>query len=150
MKPKRKITQLYAALMLIIVSCTFTSTYLNREEDKRKAEQVTNRLFDYIQKNEYDKSFQLFSNTFWTVTSKDKLREILTVTQKKLGRLDSTRLGECQTRRITGTSPSGEYLLVYKNHYHNYEATETIRLVLEEKEKIRIIAYNINSEGFFK
>jgi len=36
------------------------------------------------------------------------------------------------------------------NHYHNFDAKETVILAKDEKGAIKIVGYNVQSEGFFK
>ena len=42
-----------------------------------------------------------------------------------------------------------EYLLIYDANYQKYSAKKTIRLV-RENDAVKIIGYNIYSEGFLK
>lgn len=139
-----------AVTVLLLFSCQFNSSYVNRVEDKDAAEKITNQYFDLLKAKKYDESFALFSDKFWTVTSKEKTKEIFTVTNKKLGALVDIKLDHWETRRVEGTNPSAEYILYYVNKYEKYDAKETLSLTRESDGKIKIIAFNINSEGFFK
>jgi len=142
---------LFGILFILITSgCTFSSTYLDREQDKKDATEVIGEFYYYKQTNDSSKIYALFSSKFYTVTSKEKLNEIFTATQNKLGTLKDTNLGQWQTKIVEGTNPSAEYALQYKNVYEKYTATETFRLMKDNDGKIRIVGYNISSDGFFK
>jgi hypothetical protein len=52
------------------------------------------------------------------------------------------------TRRVEGTKPLGDYAFMYKNTYDNFSASETIRLIREQDGQIRIVFYNVASDGF--
>jgi len=145
----------FVCLMLLTTvitlnGCSFNNTYINREEDKKDGEKVTNKLFELIKAKKYNDTFKLYSNQFWAVTTKDKLLELYTATENKLGDLDSTTVNKWETRRVVGTNPSAEYVFAYNTKHSKYKAVESIRLVKEKDGSIKILAYNINSDGFFK
>jgi hypothetical protein len=137
-------------LLVTLSACNFNSTYLNRAEDKNDAEIVANRYYGALKNKDYEAVDVFFANEFWKVTPKDKLHEILVNTQSKLGELKSTKLDHWETKVIKGTNPSSEYILYYLNKYKNHEAKETLRLIKVADDKIKIIAFNINSDGFLK
>jgi hypothetical protein len=129
-------------------SCSFNSQYINREEDKKDGELVASQLYDLLKAKDYEGTTRLFSKKFFEVTEKEKLFTIFSTTNEKLGDLQTTQIETWETRRIEGSNPSANYVFVYKNTYNKFPAKETIRLVREEDGQIRIIAYNINSDGF--
>lgn len=146
----RKLKLLLLLTPLLLSACNFSSTYLNREEDKADAESVANTYFNFIEGQNFSATYPLFSKKFWAVVTKDKIQQIMQATEKKLGKLENTALSHWETRIIKGTNPSSEYLLEYTNHYHNADAKETLRLLKDDDGKIRIVYYNIQSDGFFK
>ena len=97
---------------------------------------------------DYEATTKLFSKKFFEVTDKEKLFKMFTMTTEKLGDLQATEIETWETRRIEGSNPSANYAFVYKNLYDKFPAKETIRLLREEDGQIRIISYNINSDGF--
>ena len=70
------------------------------------------------------------------------------MTSEKLGVLEATEILTWETRRVEGSNPVADYAFVYKSTYENFPAKETIRLTREEDGQIRIISYNIISDGF--
>lgn len=132
----------------IMTSCHYNSQYLNREEDKNEAEQVTNKLYDFLKSKNYEGTNDLFSKKFFEVTDKEKLLKIYAMTNEKLGDLITTEVESWETKVVKGSNPSSNYVLVYKNKYERFEARETITLTKEEDGQIRILGYNINSDGF--
>jgi hypothetical protein len=140
----------FSLIILTCYSCNFNSTNLNREEDKQVGEKIMNTFFDDIKKHDYNATFALYSDKFWEVTSRDKMKQIYEMTTKKLGALTNTSVDKWETRIVKGTNSSAEYLYQYKNTYEKGEALETVRLVEEEGGKIKILAYNINSDNFLK
>jgi hypothetical protein len=135
---------------LAIVGCQFKRTYLNSEEDKKDAEKVAQSFFESVKHKNYDSSMVFFSDRFFEVTSKDKLVKMFEMENKKLGNLKEISLSKSETSRTEGTNPSGSYELQYINTYDSAQATETIRMTLEKDKKIKILAYNINSDAFLK
>ena len=134
--------------VLTLASCQFNSQYINRDEDKKDAEKITTKLFDLLKTKNYNGTTDLFGKKFFEVSSKEKLFEIFAATNNKLGELQDTKIESWETKRVEGSNPSADYLLVYKNKYEKFESKETITLTKETDGKIRIIGYNINSDGF--
>jgi hypothetical protein len=141
---------LFVFLLICTSGCVFTSSRLNREEDKQDAEKVTNKFYSMIRSKNYDSGYDLFSDKFWAVTSVKRMNALYTATQKKCGDLVSIKLGDWQTKVVSGTDPSAEYQLTYNNHYQKYDAKESFILMKDDDGKIRIINYNINSDAFLK
>ena len=135
---KMKPIVIFCIAALLVSGCSFNSTFTNNIEDRKDAEKVTNKLYE------------LFSKSFFDANNKEKLFEIFNATNVKLGSLEKTEIGQWETQRVEGTDPSANYALQYNNQYTNYQATETIRLTREKDGEIKIISYNINSDGFFK
>jgi hypothetical protein len=144
--------KLLSVLVLLVVvagGCVFSTTYSNRAQDKQEAEKVNNLLFDDLKSKNYDAAYKLFSKDFFAATNKEKLSNIFTFTQDKLGNLKTAEVSQWETRIITGTNPSADYQFVYKNRYQKYPAEVTIRLTKETGGKLKIIGYHISSDGFF-
>ena len=53
----------------VITGCTYSASYLNRDQDKQEGEKVTNQLFDALKNKSYDTAFKLFSKRFFETTS---------------------------------------------------------------------------------
>lgn len=106
-------------------------------------------MYEQIKNRKFKEPNSLVSNAFLSVSGEDGLLNILVKKQKILGDFKSSRIVEWKTHRIEGSNPSNLYHFVYEVEYENYTAKETIDLVKEEKE-VKILAYNINSDGFLK
>jgi len=115
-------------LAIFITACTFTSTRLNREEDRDAAEKVTKRLFDLLKTKDYDATYSLFSDSLWKSSTKDKLKTVYTYSDGKLGDMKSDSLASWQTKVVTGTAPSAQYELIYQNQYQKGTAKVEILL----------------------
>jgi hypothetical protein len=135
-------------ILVTLTGCHVNSQYINRDEDKKEAEQVTNKLYDLLRTKDYEATTELFSKRFFEVTDKEKLFRIFNATSEKLGELKTTEIETWETKRIEGTNPSANYVLIYKNKYEKFDSKETIQLSKDEDGKIRIIGYFINSDGF--
>ncbi len=147
---QRKMYVIFGLVILLFNSCRFTSTFTNNVADRKDAEKITNQLYELLKKGRYEETTVLFSKRFFEVTSKEKLFEIFKATNVRLGELVQTKLEQWETQRVEGTDPSANYALQYINQYENYQATETIRLTREKDDQIKIIGYNITSDGFLK
>lgn len=135
-------------LLFTLTSCVFTSTYTNREADKQEAEKVTNSFFELIKAKNYEAAYPLFSDDFFSVTPKPKLKEMFVTIQDKLGDLTSTNLDQWQTKVVKGTDPSSEYDLLYQNQHAKFKSAEEFKLTKNWDGKIRILYYHVTSPGF--
>jgi phenylpyruvate tautomerase PptA (4-oxalocrotonate tautomerase family) len=140
---------LYFFAVLLFVSCQFNGTNYNEESAKADAEKVTEVLYTDIAKKDFKEAETLFSDQFFKVTRKEDLQKIFTTVSEKLGAYKSRKLVNWQTTATVGTNSSTTYVLVYEVEYENYKATEKIALT-KEKDSIKILGYNVNSDGFFK
>lgn len=133
----------------MIAGCHFNAKYVNDISDKEVAEKVTDSLHKLTENRDFKGVDALCSKQFLAVSGKEGLLNILVKVQKKLGDFKSSRILEWKTSRVEGANPSNSYHFVYEVEYQNYKAIETIDLIKEDK-KVKILAYNINSDGFLK
>lgn len=144
--------KIYAPLLCLffaLTGCNFNSTYLNREEDKKDAEKVADQFYTLLEKNDLKNINPLLSNQFKAVTSAQKLNDYLTGTIKKLGEIKSKKLDHWETKVIRGSNPSAKYVLYYIVERAKFQAKETVTLTAEN-DQIKVLGYNVNSEGLFK
>jgi len=145
----KKVTSYHLiGIFLLLNSCHFNNQYLDREQDKNEAENVSNVFYTALINDKINKSaFDLFSNKFWKTTDKDTFKTRLVNVQEKLGKLKEVKLDHWNTKVIEGSNPTAKYELYYLNTYEKYKAKETITLEKENND-IKIIGYNVNSDGF--
>ena len=137
------------SLLFIATGCNFNSAYLNREEDKIEGEKVADQFYALLQQKDLKNINPLLSNQFKAVTSAQKLNDYLTGTVKKLGEIKSKKLDHWETKVIRGSNPSAKYVLYYVVERAKFQAKETITLTAEN-DQIKVLGYNVNSEGLFK
>ncbi|WP_426327555.1 hypothetical protein [Pedobacter sp. R-06] len=137
------------SLLFIATGCNFNSAYLNREEDKKDAEKVADQFYTLVEKNDLKNLGPLLSNQFKAVTSAQKLNDYLTGTANKLGDIKSKKLDHWETKVIRGSNPAAKYVLYYVVERAKFQAKETVTLTAEN-DQIKILGYNVNSEGLLK
>ncbi len=141
---------LFFVILGLLSSCHFNSQYLDREEDKNEAEKVSNLLYEDLKNDTITQStINLFSDKFWTNENSASFKTKIKKTQEKLGRLTEVKLDHWKTQIVVGSNPSAEYILFYLNKYEKYTAMESVSMVKED-DLIKIVRYNINSNGFIK
>jgi hypothetical protein len=141
---------LVAVLVISLTACNVNRTYMNREEDKNEAQKVTDAFYTMVRDSNYNGTLKLYSDTFFTVSPKEKLFQVYLMSEKKLGRLQRAQLTKAESKVVEGSNPVALYALQYTNRYDSAQALETFQLRKERDGKIRILAYNINSDAFFK
>ena len=137
-------------LPILFASCHYSNKYENREEDKIVAEKVTNELFEFIKKSDFDNAIKLFDKKFLEVTSESELRKIFDLTEKKLGKLKNTKLIECKTMVSEGAIETGTYLLSYESEFEKETGELNISLTKNENGGIKILGYKVNSKAFLE
>ena len=139
----KTLSSLFILFTIVAAGCVYTMTYTNRPEDKTDAEAVTNLLFLDLQSKNYDAAYSLFSDEFYKVTPKDKLKEIFTTIQSEQGDLLEVNLKECNTKIVTGTDPSADYFLIYRNKHQKNYCLDSIHLVKENGGKLKIAFFHV-------
>jgi hypothetical protein len=148
MKTFKTLILSFFLLISAITGCTFTTSRLNREEDKAAAEKVTKKLFGLLKAKNYDATFNLYSDSLWVNTTKEKLKNIYSYTDGKLGDMKSDSLASWQTKVVSGTDPWAKYELIYQNQYEKGPAVVEIVLIKEPDGKIKILGYHVKSDLF--
>ena len=137
------------SISLIFVSCRFNSSYINREEDKRDAEQAIAQFYELLKNQDYKGTYRLFDKRFFEVTDTQKLNEIYDISFEKLGDVESYNIEKWETQAIVGTDPKTNYVFLLNVRRSDFASKETITL-LKEKGEIKIMGYHVNSDGFFQ
>jgi len=110
---------------------------------------VAQGFYDLIKKGDYAKTYVLFSDKFFAVTDTSKLNNLLKAIDDKLGSIENTQLEKWETQVITGTDENSTYALQYVVKHKKFESKEFFTMVKEDGQ-IKIIGYNVNSDGFFE
>jgi len=146
---KTILTGLTTFCCLILISCQFNGTNINEEQVKRDAVAVTDKLYEYIEKDNYAAADRLFSKGMFKTTNKDSLNAFLKRNKEVLGIFKSRVLSNWGSRTVTGTNPVTECKLVYTSGYTKYDAVETISLVKEDG-VMKILGYHVDSKAYLK
>jgi hypothetical protein len=134
-------------LILFCLGCTPSTTYINRDADKEDAVRITEKFYDLMKQKDYHNIFHLWSvgNRGFTVEQRNQLlTEHFNNIQGRLGSIESVDLISCETKRVEGERPSGEYLVTFDvSRSIKQSNREEFRLLLEGTE-MKIADYNIN------
>lgn len=131
------------------VGCRVNATYNNQESDKMDAERVIGEFYSLTKNKDYTGTYKLFSEQFFKASDTSKLYNILVATQEKIGPVETLKLGQWETQSIKGTDERNDYILQYVVKRQYFESNETFTLT-KENGAIKIVRYNINSDGFFQ
>lgn len=133
-------------ILLTLVSCNFNKTYSNRESDKEDAEKVSKKFYwEVVYGSNEDEIFKLFSDSFFEVTDKDKLRELILFSNNTFGTIEEQNLVKAETFIVTGTNPKSEYVLYYEVTRANGKTQEKFSMIKEDG-IVKIVGYNINQD----
>lgn len=139
----------YIFLLIPIASlcwgCSFNATFQNRIQDKIAAENITNKFYSYLKQNDTVNLYRLFSDTFFTITSRGKMDTIFDALYKEGGSIINDTVVNWKTSIIKGTHASSQYVFLYKVIRSIKSSNETITL-MKERDSIKIIGYNVNMD----
>lgn len=148
----RFINKLFLLLCSVcIVSCNVNTTHTNELLEKTQAENVTSRFYGALLTKNYDRVTPILSPKFFEGMDENDFKKSLEKTNEKFGDIVTWDLIDWKTVRVTGSSPKCEYLFVYEVEYIKYKAKETFFMERANgNEKIKIVSYKVESEGFLK
>ena len=130
----------------LLVSCNFNQFYKDRESDKADGEKIPQKFYWEIRYGgNQDNIFKLFGEKFFSVTSKEKLTELLNVTGQ-IGPVEEYNLSHWETMVVKGSNPKSEYLFVYDVKRGTEKTQETFTLEKDENGDIKIVGYRVNQD----
>jgi len=124
------------------MSCNFNSTYQNREEDKKDAENVAQKFYTFINNNNKENAFELVSKNLFKVTPKEKFNQILNNSFMECGNIKNDSLIQWETLVVKGNNPKSEYVLIY-NITRDIKNTQEKFTLHKEGDSIKIVGYDI-------
>ncbi|CAD7810345.1 hypothetical protein CHRY9390_02163 [Chryseobacterium aquaeductus] len=131
-------------ILATLVSCSFNQTFSNRESDKDEAQKVAEKFYWELQYgSNQDKMYELFSDKFFEITSKEKLNQLNLDTQNHRGIIKQNDLVKWETLVVKGSDAKSQYLLIY-NVARESGMTEETFSMLKENGIIKIVGYHIN------
>lgn len=134
-------------LVLTIGGCQVNGTYKNRESDKRDGEAVAIDFFELLSKSEHQKIYNLFSERFYEVSDTLELKKLLDMSNEQLGEIENFEIEDWETESVVGTNSQVKYGFLYNVKRSKFPSKETI-VLQKEKDDIKILSYNVKSEGF--
>ncbi|MET3538507.1 hypothetical protein [Chryseobacterium limigenitum] len=133
-------------ISFLLISCSFNQTFSNRESDKNDADQIAKKFYWQLKYGgNQDKMYELFSDKFFEVTNRDKLNELNTVSQNKIGKIQEYNLVKWETLVVKGSNARSEYVLTYDVKRDMGKTEETFSMQKENGD-IKIVGYRINQD----
>ncbi|AZA48642.1 hypothetical protein EG346_10815 [Chryseobacterium carnipullorum] len=134
-------------ISFLLISCSFNQTFSNREEDKKDAEEISQKFFWELKYGgNLDTIYNLFGDKFFEVTDKEKLLQIINTTQNDIGRVEEYDLVKWETLIIKGSNAKSEYLLVYNVKRGMAKTEETFSMEKDKNGDIKIVGYRVNQD----
>jgi len=133
----------FLVTLLLVMGCNYT--HQNREQDKQEAEKITNDFYNKVINDNGKETESLFSDNFFEATDKSKFNLIFSQSNNDYGKILNHTLVKAETFVVEGNNPQGEYLLVY-NVEREKMKTQEFFTMREEKGKIKIVGYRINTD----
>jgi len=139
-------------LILVTLSFFYSCNNLNIKRqntttDKVEGEKVVNNYFDNLNLNKVDDNLKLFSSVFFDKISKEDFKKHCSIVDIKLGKVIDRKLLKWETNIVDGTNPKSEYLFIYDVEREYYNSKETFYLTKEATDSIKILTYQVASDG---
>jgi hypothetical protein len=133
-------------LSLLLISCNFNQIYTDRESDKTDGEKIPQKFYWEIRYGgNQDDIYKLFGEKFFSVTSKEKLTELLNITSQ-IGPVQEYNLSKWQTLVVKGSNPKSEYLFTYEVKRGTEKTQETFTMEKDKNGNIKIVGYHVNQD----
>lgn len=127
---------------VFLFSCNINATYENRESDKNEGEKITFAFYDLVQQREFEKTYSLFTDRFFTITDTSKLATLYIQIDSTCGSIKDYTLSEWKTTIVKGSNPVSEYVYLYDVNREKCKTRETISLK-KENGNVRIMSYDV-------
>lgn len=142
---KSKLLFLFA-ISLLLISCNFNQIYTDRESDKADGEKISQKFYWEIRYGgNQDDIYKLFGEKFFSVTSKEKLTELLNITSQ-IGPIQEYNLSKWQTLVVKGSNPKSEYVSTYEVKRGTEKTQETFTMEKDKNGNIKIVGYYVNQD----
>ena len=117
--------------LLILGSCSRD----NKDALVNKAQQQTEKYYEYIKKDSIDAALTLFDPKFFEVTSKDKFRNMLLDIRQRVGTIQKSELLKTvQTYELSKGTTSENVVVTYKVTYNSgYVASQDFEFSAGDK-----------------
>jgi hypothetical protein len=130
----KKLLAIYLCV-LFMFGCSFG-------ESKKASEAIAEQLFLEVSKGPSEKYFDLYSDEFYKVITKDEWKKVRVNIKNKLGDYVGSKLENWNVKTFNMSTTT---VLVYKVSYSKYEATEILTFMGGDKPKL--VGHQINSKG---
>jgi hypothetical protein len=136
----------FLIISLLLISCSFNEFYKDRESDKKDGEKVSQKFYWELRHGaNQDDIYKLFGEKFFAVTDKEKLVELLNITNK-IGPIQEYNLSKWETLVVKGSNAKSEYLLTYDVKRGVETTHETFTMEKDKNGDIKIVGYRVNQE----
>ncbi|ALR31216.1 hypothetical protein ATE47_12095 [Chryseobacterium sp. IHB B 17019] len=134
----------FLIISFLLISCSFNEFYKDRESDKKDGEKVSQKFYWELRHGaNQDDIYKLFGEKFFTVTDKEKLVELLNITNK-IGPIQEYNLVKWETMVIKGSNARSQYFFVYEVKRGVEKTEESFTLEKDKDGNIKIVGYRVN------
>lgn len=135
----------FLLIALLLISCNFNQIYKDRESDKKDGEKIPQKFYWELKYGaNQDNIYKLFGKKFFTVTSKEKLTELINMTQNKIGPVQEYNLVKSETMIVKGSNARSEYIFIYNVKRGTENTEEIFTMEKNEDGDIKIVGYRVN------
>ncbi|MDQ0592903.1 hypothetical protein QFZ37_001272 [Chryseobacterium ginsenosidimutans] len=136
---------IYLLFFFLLISCNFNQFYKDRESDKEDGEKIPQKFYWELRYGgNQDNIYKLFGEKFFAVTNKDKLAELINVTQNKIGPVQEYNLVKWETMVVKGSNARSEYLFTYDVKRGSENTEEIFTMERDKDGDIKIVGYRVN------
>ena len=145
----KKMKYYYLLLLVLFVSCKFSTEQTNQEKDRDEAQKVVDSLNSYLGAQKIDQARRLFHQSLLASNDSNKFREFLVNLGNQAPFIVNRKLDHWQTNVVKGLNGGSFYAMYYLNKFKDGQELK-ISLILQrdDSDNIRISSYQASPDGF--
>ena len=126
--------------ILLLVSCTFSTSSINRPEDIARAQAVGKVFYEELKTNNYPKTYQFYADTFFNKVDTSVLLNFYKTYRERLGDVKSFKVAKCDVKCTNGLCA---YTVVYDVQRNKDVSKEVLIMTSKSKAVPKLIGYTV-------
>lgn len=137
------VSNLLLIICLLILNCGI--------ENIDEAAQIANKVLELLKEKKYEETYVYYSKEFWSITTHEKWKKILSIVEDKLGKIEDFKQTSWHVNSKVGTGAGTYFDFKYDVKYTKAKAVVTFKLFKQlNSEEILIIGHHFNSEALIE
>ena len=143
---KLNLNLVFITIVLLVNSCTFTSSYLNREDDNNDGKAFLHDFYNKIDSNNYAGIDAMVSDSLKQMTGPNGISKLVKYITLRAGKYKSYSIDDKYIRAVTGSINETSYNYKLSVTYDKGVIEEIIGMEKQNGSKIKLRSYHAYSD----